>query len=509
MSKSCLLVAVAWLVTYDIGQSDEKPRPNILFVLVDDQSPFDLKVYNPRSELQTPTLDKLAAEGMVFDGAYHMGSFSGAVCTPSRHMIMSGRTVWHLPISPRAKEDGLCPDNLEQHTIPAIFNRAGYDTMRTCKQGNSYEAANKLFTVRRDETKRGPTDKTGSAWHAEQVLEYLQNRQQTADKDPFLIYFGFSHPHDTRDAKPELLAKYGAVNHSDPTTLPPENPLAPKLPVNYLPAHPFPDGHPGLRDEVDVSGVWKNRDERTIRNEIGREFACSENIDTQIGRVLKQLEAMGELDNTYIIYTADHGMAIGRHGLQGKQNLYEHTWRVPLIVKGPGIKPGSRAIGNIYLLDLLPTFCDLAGLRRPDFVEGASFKPVLEGNKEIVRDVMYGVYNGGTKPGMRCVKRGDWKLIKYDVLDGKVRETQLFNLKDNPDELLSEHRSEQLTALTGVAPEPHQTNLASDPAYADRLMEMEDLLLAEMRRLDDPWRLWNQPDEGKPIPDNRKQSRRK
>ena len=509
MSKSCLLVAAAWLVTYDVGQSDEKPRPNILFVLVDDQSPFDLKIYNPRSELQTPTLDKLAAEGMVFDGAYHMGSFSGAVCTPSRHMIMSGRTVWHLPISPRAKEDGLCPDNLEQHTIPAVFNRAGYDTMRTCKLGNSYEAANKLFTVRRDETKRGPTDETGSAWHAEQVLEYLQNRQKTADKDPFLIYFGFSHPHDTRDGKPELLAKYGAVNHSDPTTLPPANPLAPKLPFNYLPAHPFPDGHPGLRDEVDVSGVWKNRDERTIRNEIGREFACSENIDTQIDRVLKQLEAMGELDNTYVIYTADHGMAIGRHGLQGKQNLYEHTWRVPFIVKGPGIKPGSRAIGNIYLLDLLPTFCDLAGLRRPDFVEGASFRPILEGNKEIVRDVIYGVYNGGTKPGMRCVKRGDWKLIKYDVLDGKVRETQLFNLKDNPDELLSEHRSEQLTALTGVAPEPHQTNLASDPAYADRLAEMEDLLLAEMRRLDDPWRLWSQPDEGKAIPDNRKQSRKK
>ncbi len=509
MVKSLLLVTAVWLVTHDVGQADEKPRPNILFVLVDDQSPFDLKVYNPRSELQTPTLDKLASEGMVFDGAYHMGSFMGAVCTPSRHMIMSGRTVWHLPISPRAKEDGLCPDNLEQHTIPAIFNRAGYDTMRTCKLGNSYEAANKLFTVRRDETKRGPTDETGSAWHAEQVLEYLQNRQRTGDKDPFFIHFGFSHPHDTRDGKSELLAKYGAVNHSDPTTLPHANPLAPKLPTNYLPAHPFPDGHPGLRDEVDVSGVWKNRDERTIRNEIGREFACSENIDTQIGRVLEKLEAMGELDNTYVIYTADHGMAIGRHGLQGKQNLYEHTWRVPFIVKGPGVKPGSRAIGNIYLLDLLPTFCDLAGLRRPDFVEGASFKPVLEGNKEIVRDVMYGVYNGGTKPGMRCVKRGDWKLIKYDVLDGKVRETQLFNLEDNPDEFLPEHRSEQLAALTGVAPEPHQTNLASDPAYADRLAEMETLLLAEMRRLDDPWRLWNQPDEGKTIPDNRKQSRKK
>jgi len=66
-------------------------RPNILFILVDDQSPFDLKAYNPKSPLQTPTLDRLAAQGMVLDGAYHLGAFIGAVCTPSRHMIMSGR----------------------------------------------------------------------------------------------------------------------------------------------------------------------------------------------------------------------------------------------------------------------------------------------------------------------------------------------------------------------------------------------------------------------------------
>ena len=77
-------------------------RPNILFILVDDQSPFDLKVYNPASELQTPAIDRLAAEGMVFDGAYHMGAYVGAVCAPSRHMIMSGRTVWHLPTAPLA-----------------------------------------------------------------------------------------------------------------------------------------------------------------------------------------------------------------------------------------------------------------------------------------------------------------------------------------------------------------------------------------------------------------------
>ncbi|MEO8268130.1 MAG: sulfatase-like hydrolase/transferase, partial [Aureliella sp.] len=327
------------------------PKPNILFIIADDQSPMDLAVYNPQTSLQTPVLDKLAAEGMVFDSAYHMGAFQGAVCVASRYMIMSGRTVWHLPNSPGS--EAYCPPNLEQNTMPALFNRAGYATMRTCKNGNSYEAANKLFKVRHDASKLGGTDETGSAWHAEQVLNFLHDREATHDTKPFLIYFGLSHPHDTRDGTPELLAKYGAVNHTDRDSLPPANEKQPPLPANYLPAHPFPDGHPGLRDEVAVSGVWDKRDPQTIRNEIGRYDACSENIDIQIGRVLEKLTAMRELDNTYIVYTSDHGIAVGRHGLQGKQNLYEHTWRVPYIVKGPGIKPGSRAPGNVYLLDTL------------------------------------------------------------------------------------------------------------------------------------------------------------
>jgi choline-sulfatase len=472
----------------------EKRRPNILFIIVDDQSPFDLKAYNPKSALQTPHLDRLAAQGMVLDGAYHMGSFIGGVCTPSRHMIQSGRSVWHLPIGPGAAAH--CPPNLEQSTMPAVFNRAGYDTMRTCKMGNSYEAANQLFTVRKDATKRGGTDETGSAWHGEQVLAYLQNREATRDQDPFLIFFGFSHPHDTRDGKPDLLAKYGATNHTDKTQPPPAHPKQPALPENYLPAHPFPHGHPGLRDEVAVSGVWERRDERTIRNEIGRQFACSEAIDNEIGRVLAKLEAMGELDNTYIFYTADHGMAIGRHGLQGKQNLYQHTWRVPFIAKGPGIKPGTRAEGNAYLLDVLATLCDFAGIAAPASNEGLSLRPVLEGKKPTVRDTLYGVYNGGTKPGMRSVKQGDWKLVKFDVMAGAVRETQLFNLRENPHEFLEPHHAPAVVALTGTKPAAHQRNLAADPRHAAKLAEMEALLLAEMRRLHDPWRLWNQPNDG-------------
>jgi arylsulfatase A-like enzyme len=470
-------------------------RPNLLFIIADDQSPLDLKAYNPASSLQTPNLDRLAAGGMTLTGAYHMGAFVSGVCLPSRYMIKTGRTLWHLPVAPEAGKH--CPPDILDHTIAAIFNRAGYDTMRVGKQGNSYEAAKKLFTVNLEPEGRSGLEPEGTAWHGQQVLNYLDKRAATKDRDPFLLYFGFSHPHDPRNGTDELLARYGAVNHDDPNSLPPANPLQPRLPVNYLPAHPFPTTLlPDQRDETRVSGVWKNRDGRTIRNEIGRYFACSESIDIQVGRVLQKLDAMGELENTWIFYTSDHGIAIGRHGLQGKQNLYQHTWRVPFIAKGPGIKPGSRAEGNIYLLDVIATLCDIAGIPAPETNEGISFKPVLEGRQQTIREVLYGVHCGGTKPGMRCVKKGDWKLIKYDGNGGAVRETQLFNLAENPDELLKEHHDPAVIALTGVTPEKQQMNLAGDPRYAARLAEMEALLLSEMRRLHDPWRLWDQPDDG-------------
>ncbi len=510
-SRPALALAVALLLPALLAAANPAPaarRPTLLIVVVDDQSPFDLKAYDPASVLRSPELDRLAARGMVIDGAYHMGAWVGGVCTPSRHMMMSGRTVWHIPdgsgrgANPHSSNPALVPPDLPEHTLAAVFNRAGYATMRTCKVGNSYEAANRLFQVRRDATKRGGDDASGSAWHAEQVLAYLGERETARDQRPFLIHFGFSHPHDTRDGKPELLAQYGATNHTDPAQPPAAHPRQPPLPANYLPAHPFPHGHPGLRDEVAVSGVWERRDPATIRNEIGRQLACSENIDTQLGRVLRRLEAMGELEHTYVFYTADHGMAIGRHGLQGKQNLYEHTWRVPLLVQGPGIRPGSRAPGNVYLSDLLATYCDLAGIPPPATNEGRSFRPVLEGRAATVRDTLYGVYCGGTRPGVRAVRHGDWKLVQHDVLDGKVRELQLFNLRENPDEFLAAHHDPAVVALTGRRPAPHQVNLAGDPRHAAKLRELQALLLAEMRRHDDPFRLWDQPADGLPRPPN-------
>ena len=175
-----LLFGIGVLSTY-------AKRPNILFIIADDQSPFDFKAYDPTSPLDAPAIGSLAEEGMTFDQAYHMGSMSGAVCSPSRKMIMTGRTVWHLQGTGskknKKKEDKSGISNPIENCLPAIFNKAGYDTMRTCKNGNRHGAGNAQFTVRHDATKRGGTKETGSHWHGQQVMNYLNDREKTKDED--------------------------------------------------------------------------------------------------------------------------------------------------------------------------------------------------------------------------------------------------------------------------------------------------------------------------------------
>ncbi len=489
--KSALRQSLVFLLLMRCAAAAE--RPNILFILTDDQGPQSVGAYG-NDVCHTPNIDRIATEGILLHDAHHMGSWSGAVCLPSRTMIMTGRSVWRIPgVKNRKAGKQYDAKEVAQHSMAAVFNAAGYDTFRTCKRGNTFKAANEHFAVRHDMAdKRGTGPETGSQFHGHRALDFLQQREAKSDDSPFLMFLGFSHPHDPRNGTDELLAKYYAINANDP----PADffPGAPKLPTTYLPAHPFFHGHPKLRDELQVAGVMASRSEAAVRNEIGREYACIENIDRQIGRVLDQLESMGKLDNTYVFFTSDHGIAIGRHGLMGKQNLYEHTWRVPFLVRGPGIKPGSTASGFSYLSDVFPTMCDLAGIDIPDGVDGKSLRPVLEGKAQRVRDVLYGVYCGGTKPGMRSVKTADgWKLIKYDVMDGAVRETQLFDLNKNPQEFLDEHQLPDVVALTGHTPEPHQKDLAEDLAYENKRTELEALLLTQQQELDDPYRLWDQP----------------
>jgi choline-sulfatase len=218
----------AALILSALLHAAEPRKPNILFILTDDQSPFDFKFHNPDSTLETPVIDGLASGGMIIDAAHHMGSFTGAVCVPSRHMIMSGRTVWHLPIGPGAKH---CPPKLEENTVAAVFNRAGYATMRTCKQGNSYPAADKRFSVVHDAKKRGGTAETGSAWHAERVLDYLAERTEKRTRVPY------------SSSSASLIRTTSATVHPNCS----RNTEPPTTRTNPPPRRPTPNSHHYLR----------------------------------------------------------------------------------------------------------------------------------------------------------------------------------------------------------------------------------------------------------------------
>ena len=480
--------------------------PNFLFILADDMDIYTVGAYRNSEPVEkdaqgnpylidTPNIDRLATEGMMFHQARIMGSWIGAVCTGSRTCIMTGKNTW-------GAQGGVAAAN----TFPGVFNRGvrnaspslPYATYRTCKIGNSYPRANDEFTVVHDATKRGNTDGSGSEWHGNWGVSYIDDWQANhrPNGKPFLIYLGFSHPHDTRMARttPDLVGRYGCFNATNPATIS-LNPLAPPLPINHLPVnqadgipanypfHPFDNGHVNVRDEINVSGIEKYRTEEVVRNEIGRNNACADWMDQQIGRVLARLEdpngdgdtSDSVIDNTYIVFTSDHGMALGRHGLQGKQNLYEHTWRVPYIVRGPGITAGSETDAMVYLHDTFPTFCDLAGLDLPSSIhtnDGKSFRSTLENAATPARDVLYGLYSGGSKPGIRSVTDGRFKLIKYDVEGNSTQVTQMFDLETNPFELLPEHGT---------------PNIATQTAYAEIRQRLEGMLSEQRILNNDPY----------------------
>lgn len=156
-------------------------------------------------------------------------------------------------------------------------------------------------------------------------------------------------------------------------------------------------------------------------------YAIITHMDVQVGRILDALDKSGKADNTYTFFTADHGLAVGQHGLMGKQNLFDHSVRVPFIVMGPGIPEGKKMEGWIYLQDVMPTSLELAGVEIPDHVQFKSVMPIIEGKRQRNYDAIYGGYLGV----QRAVTQGDYKLLLYP----KIEKVLLFNVKKDPWEI--------------------------------------------------------------------------
>src|SRR5205823_14925494 len=186
---------------------------------------------------------------------------------------------------------------------------------------------------------------------------------------PFLAYVAFNAPHDPRLAPPKYHEYYNA--HKPP------------LPPNFLPQHPFNNGDLTTRDEK--LAPWP-RTPAVVRQHLADYYAAITFLDAQVGRILNALRATGQYENTLIVFSSDHGLAIGSHGLFGKQHLYDHSMHAPLIFAGPGIPRNKQCDALCYLLDIFPTLGELAAVKPPAGSEGKSLAPVLAGKQAAGRD---------------------------------------------------------------------------------------------------------------------------
>lgn len=456
--------------------AETKRRPNILVILTDDQR-YDTINALGNHEIYTPNIDRLVERGVSFVNGYIMGGPHCAVCMPSRAMLLTGRNAFSLE---------RCGYTIPaQHmTLPQTFAQNGYHTIGIGKWHNGVSSYARSFTDgaeilfagmedhwnvplcgfqpdgrypsfqplktqlhlgRGKEVVERSYDHIYKGRHSSEIFAdaaiRMIHKYAHSDK-PFLLYLATMAPHDPRTMPPQYLAMY------DPDIL--------SLPENYLPEHPFDKGDMKLRDEYLAPFP---RTPQSIRKELAAYYGMISHLDAQIGRVLDALEETGQADNTIIVFAGDNGLAIGSHGLMGKQSLYEHSIRVPLIMAGPGIPRGERRECVAFLNQIFPTLCEMADIPRPQSVQFSSLAKCIKGECGFEAEPALFLYTTFS----RAVRKGPYKLIEY-LVDGK-RMTQLFDLDIDPWEM---------------------TNLYLNPEYGPLVEEMRDLLLKYQRFYADP-----------------------
>ena len=432
-------VAAAAFATPALGRSGAAAptRPNILFLLADDQRCDTIAAHGNR-HIKTPNLDALAARGYSFRQNYCLGSSGGAVCVPSRAMIHSGRAYFRVD----SRMTGV-------QTLGQLLKANGYVTFATGKWHNRQESFLRSFERGKaiffggmaDHTKVPVVDlspdgrlinkrvgeKFSSELFTNAAIEFLEGYRAAA---PFFAYVAFTAPHDPRNPPP----RYRQMYYDN----------RPPLPPNFMPQHPFDNGHMVGRDEN--LAAWP-RSEDVVRDQLAEYYGLITHLDEHIGRILEALERSGHADNTLIVYAADHGLAVGSHGLLGKQNLYEHSMGCPLIFAGPGIPPGRSTRALTYLMDIYPTICSATGIRCPTGLDGRDLRPIWQGKAERVRETLFLSFS----KVQRAVRDHRWKMIRYP----QINHTQLFDLEDDPHE---------------------RRDLAAEPQHAARMSKMLEMM---------------------------------
>ena len=409
----------------------QQAKPNILFFFADDLRADMVGAFGGE-HVHTPNIDALAARGTKFTQVYCMGSRHGAVCAPSRAMLMSGRMLTHAP------------DDLKgTKTLPQYLRDVGYETFMTGKWHNGDEALTRSFPNARSVFRGGMCDhfavplcdvvdgkivnQRHPAGHSTEhfgdaVVDFLKRHKSSGSERPFFAYVPFTAPHDPRDPPKQWLEQLQDLPR-------------PELPKNFRGQHGLNLGKMTMtvRDE-NLLG-WP-RDPEQVRDQIVEYRALVAHLDAQVGRVLQTLSEAGMAENTLVVFTADHGLALGSHGLLGKQSLYEHSMRSPCVLAGPGVPAGEERDDLAYLYDLTTTCLDTAGSSAVAETNGQSLWPVMRKQRH-GRDQLLLLY----AETQRALRIGPYKLIRLPKID----RTLFFNVLEDPDELedLSQDHSQQ------------------------------------------------------------------
>jgi arylsulfatase A-like enzyme len=464
---SSLLYLISGLLLFGSCEGDKFiDKPNILFIFTDDQR-YNTVGYSGNEQVKTPNLDELSRSGITFTHTYNMGGWHGAVCVASRAMLNTGLFLWHA----REAEKDYSPLIANRQFWSQQMEDLGYETYFSGKWHVKLKPEIVFNFVEHErpgmpnQTPIGynrPLDISDSVWlpwdtanggfwkggkHWSEVLVDDAERFIKKAKDtqkPFFMYLAFNAPHDPRQSPKEYVDMYPVDQQV--------------LPVSFLPDYPYKDSigcGPELRDEALAPFP---RTEYAVKVNQLEYYALISHTDTQIGRIIDFLKQTGQAENTYILLTADHGLSVGHHGLIGKQNLYDHSVRVPMIISGPGIESNKKRDQQVYLQDVMPTVLELAGGEVPQTVEFNSLLPMIRRPKTASQyDAIYGCYINL----QRMVRTDDYKLIVYP----KVPKVLLFDLTEDPDEM---------------------NNLADDSRYLSILNDMKELLILKQKEMDDP-----------------------
>lgn len=480
-------------------KQENQDRPNIVFIMSDDHAYQAISAYSDKL-INTPNIDRIAKEGMLFTNA----SVTNSICAPSRATILTGK---HTHI--HGKIDNIFPFDTTNITFPQILNNNGYQTAMFGKLhfGNNPKGIDefKILPGQGDYynpefiTDQGDTTIMGYVTDiiTDLTLDWLDNRRD--EEKPFMLFYLHKAPHrewipaqrhyqefTTRTfPEPETLfddyegrgtaAKEAEMNLLKHMTVSADNKIYPEVakeleikemsewgfnvfkskysrfteeqrqqwdsvygPINKE----FKEKYPDMSDEDFMR--WKYQ--RYMQDYLG----CIAAVDEGVGRVLDYLEKNGLSENTIVVYTSDQGFYLGEHGWFDKRFIYDESFKTPLMIKWPNkIKPGSVTTEMVQNLDFAQTFLDAAGIKAPVDMQGESLMPLLTGETEKWnRDAVY--YHYYEYPGFHMVKRHygivteEYKLAHFYY---NIDEWELYDRKKDPLELNNVYHDPQYSEI--------------------------------------------------------------